>query len=347
MTQPTANLPLSGVNIVELHAIGPVPFAGMLARNLGANVTRVSPPSDPGLGVQTNRDRDLLNYGKNQVYFDLKNPAGQAELHKLLANADVMLEGFRPGVLERLGLAPETLYQKYPKLVIGRLSGWGTKGEYADRAGHDINYLALAGILNSIGTADRPVPPLNLVADFGGGAMHLLVGVLSKLVQRATTGRGGTVEASILSGSVGLTPIFFGLMAGGIWDQSRREANMLDGGRPYYRVYKTKDGKFMSVGAIEAKFYLILLQMLGLEGKVDPAKQNDPASWPATVEAFAAAFATKTRDEWAVICAKVDACVAPVLDFAEAAAYRHNLDNGLYVNESFPKPGAVIGFTSA
>ncbi|NJD09009.1 MAG: CoA transferase [Gemmatimonadetes bacterium] len=346
MTQSTANLPLSGLNVVELHAIGPVPFAGMLMRNLGATINRVSPPGDPALGVAVKKDGDLLNFGKNQLYVDLMSPAGMAELHKALEKADVLLEGFRPGVLERLGLAPATLHAKYPKLVIGRLSGWGTQGAWADRAGHDINYLALAGVLNAIGTAETPVPPLNLVADFGGGAMHLLVGVLAKVIQRSITGRGGVVEASILSGTVGLTPIFFGLMSQGLWGL-KREANMLDGGRPYYRVYKTKDGRFMSVGAIEAKFYLLLLKMLGLENEIDPAKQNDPASRPTTVKRFSEVFATKTRDEWAALAVNSDACAAPVLDFAEAAKEGHNLANGLYVSEPFPKPGAVLNFTQA
>lgn len=346
MSQSSDQLPLTGLNVIELHAIGPVPFAGMLMRNLGANITRVSPPSDPSLGVSMKREGDLLNLGKNQLLIDLKKPEGMAELHKALETADVMLEGFRPGVLERLGLAPATLNAKYPKLVIGRLSGWGKSGVYADRAGHDINYLALAGVLHAIGTAEQPVPPLNLVADFGGGAMHLLVGVLSKVIQRSITGRGGVVEASILSGTVGLTPIFYGLMSQGLWGM-KREANMLDGGRPYYRVYKTRDDKFMSVGAIEPKFYLLLLEMLGLKGEIDPAKQNDPASWPNTVKRFSEQFLTKTRDEWAAMAEKTDACAAPVLDFNEAAQHAHNLANGYYVTEPFRKPGAVLGFTQA
>lgn len=346
MSQTNADLPLTGLNVVELHAIGPVPFAGMLMRNLGATINRVSPPVEPPLGTGIKRDADLLNFGKNQLHFDLKKPEGMAELHKALEKADVLLEGFRPGVLERLGLAPATLHAKYPKLVIGRLSGWGTKGPWAERAGHDINYLALAGILNAIGTKDTPVPPLNLVGDFGGAAMHLLVGVLSKVVQRSITGRGGVVEASILSGSVGLTPIIYGLIYAGAWVPTR-ESNMLDGGRPYYRVYKTKDSKFMSVGAIEAKFYLLLLKMLGLEGKIDPARQNDPASWPETVKAFEQAFATRTRDEWAALAVKTDACAAPVLDWLEAAGNDHNLENGLYVKAPFPKPADVLKFTQA
>lgn len=344
MSDLNSNKPLSGVKVVELHAIGPVPFAGMLMRNLGADILRVSPPSDPGLGVASKNEYDLLNAGKTPLLVNLKDAAGMAELHKALETADVLLEGFRPGVLERLGLAPETLLAKYPRLVIGRLSGWGTKGELADRAGHDINYLAMAGVLNAIGPSEAPVPPLNLVADFGGGAMHLLVGVLSKLVNRSVTGKGGVVETSILAGTVGLTPIFYGLMKAGIWGLDR-EKNMLDGGRPYYRVYKCKDGRFFSVGAIEPKFYLLLLQMLGLEGKVDPAKQNDPSTFAETRRLFEEAFLTKTRDEWTVLANKVDACAAPVLDFVEAANAGHNRDNGYYVSEPFLKPGQVVNFS--
>ena len=338
--------PLSGLNVIELHAIGPVPFAGQLLRSLGATITRVSPPTDPGLGVPGKEKFDILNGGKRKALLDLKSAAGMKALGELLSSADVMLEGFRPGVLERLGLAPATLLAKYPKLVIGRLSGWGLKGPLADRAGHDINYLALAGILNAIGPAEKPVPPLNVVADFGGGAMHLLVGVLSKLVQRGITGRGGTVETSILAGSVGLTPMFFGMIANNAWKLGR-EVNMLDGGVPFYKVYKTADGKFVAVGAIEAKFYKELLELTGLTGQIDPAQQMARDSWPATVEKFTQAFATRTRDEWGELAARRDCCVAPVLDFIEAAGDRHNLDNGLYKNDPFPQTAKIFDFDRA
>ena len=295
LASPASDRPLAGLNVVELHAIGPVPFAGMLLRNLGATVTRVSPPVDPGLGVPGKARFDPLNDGKAVLLADMKTDAGMAQVHALLAGADLLLEGFRPGVLERLGLAPDALMQRYPRLVIGRLSGWGSRGELAARAGHDINYLALAGVLHAIGPGERPVPPLNVVADFGGGAMHLLVGVLSKLVQRSISGRGGVAETSILAGTVGLTPMFYGMLANGVWNL-KREANLLDGGAPFYRVYRTRDARFVAIGAIEAKFYAQLLDVLGLAGEIDPRRQFDETTWAATIARFDARIAEKTRD---------------------------------------------------
>ena len=339
----SAALPLSGIKIIELHAIGPVPYAGQLLRRMGAQIQRISPPADPGLGVSHREEFDLLNAGKERVFLDLKSPAGKDALFKLLGEADAMLEGFRPGVLERLGLAPAELLERFPKLVIGRLSGWGLKGAYAERAGHDINYLALTGLLNAIGPAEAPVPPLNVVGDFGGGAMHLLLGVMAKLIERGRTGRGGTVETSILAGSVGLTYMFYGMLEAGTW-RVGREVNLLDGATPYYRVYRTKDGRFLSAGAIEPKFYREMIDVLGLTGKVDPAKQNVKETWPETIRLFAEAVASRTRDEWAPDCMARDCCMAPVLDFKEAAAHSHNLANGLYVDKPYPQVGTTLDF---
>ena len=253
------DLPLAGLRVVELHAIGPVPFAGMVLRQLGAEVTRVSPPQDPGLGVAMPPQFDLLNRHKKAVALDLKQTADREAMARLLETADVLLEGFRPGVLERLGLAPQVLLQSHPRLVIGRLSGWGDRGPFAARAGHDINYLALTGVLAAIGRNDHPMPPLNLVADFGGGAMHLLVGVLARLVRRGlegsggsggSIGRGGVVTTSIAAGTVGLTPMFYGLLAAGQW-RLQRESNLLDGGAPFYRTYACAGDGFVAVGALE------------------------------------------------------------------------------------------------
>lgn len=343
MVEQDKALPLDGLRVVELHAIGPVPFAGMLLGSLGAKVYRVSPPADPALGVGTKAEYDLLNRGKERVAADMKSADGMRAVHELLATADVLLEGFRPGVLERLGLAPADLLERYPKLVVGRLSGWGDRGELAPRAGHDINYLALTGLLNAIGPADAPVPPLNVVGDFGGGAMTLLLGVLSKLVRRSVTGRGGVAQTSILAGSVTLAPMFYGLMAAGLWGV-KREANILDGGRPYYRVYRTRDDRFVAVGAIEAKFYAEMVRMMGLEGEIDLKRQNDPSSFDATVATLSKRFAEKTRDEWDALASTCDCCVAPVLDFLEAAQYRQNRAMGLYLDEPFPRPGPTIEF---
>ncbi len=335
--------PLAGLAVVELHAIGPVPFAGMVLRQLGARVTRVSPPDDPGLGVAMRPEYDLLNVDKETRLIDLKDPAGRERLLALLAEADVLLEGFRPGVLERLGLAPAELLARHPRLVIGRLSGWGTQGPLAARAGHDINYLAIAGVLHAIGTREEPIVPLNLVADFGGGAMHLLLGVLARLVQRSVNGAGGVVETSILAGTVGLTPMFYGLIAGGIWNL-RRENNLLDGALPFYRVYRCADERFVAVGALEPKFYAALLEVLGLSGEIDRQSQYDPASWAATTARIAARLAERSRDEWAQAAAASDCCLSPVLDFAEAARHPHNLANGLFRDEPFAQPGRTIGF---
>lgn len=338
--------PLAGLKVIELHAIGPVPFAGQLLRGLGAEVVRLSPPSDPGLGVGVGIDaqHDVSNAGKTPLAIDLKTADGLARARALIDAADVLLEGFRPGVIERLGLAPADLLASNPRLVVGRLSGWGATGPLADRAGHDINYLAMAGVLNAIGTSETPVPPLNLVGDYGGGAMHLAVGVLARLVRRGIDGRGGVVASSILAGGVGLTPIFYGLIAAGAWTLERA-ANLLDGGAPYYRVYRAADAKFVAVGAIEPKFYAQLLQLTGLEGRLDPRRQNDRASWPETARVFAERFATRTRDAWAAAAAPTDACLSPVLDFLEAAAHPHNLANGLYRSAPFPQPDRLIGFS--
>ncbi len=339
----TPDLPLAGLTVVEMHAIGPVPFAGHLLRSIGARVIRVSPPADPGLGVARPDEFDVLNHGKELRKLDLKSADGLAALHELLGSADVMLEGFRPGVLERLGLAPATLLERHPRLVIGRLSGWGLRGEWSDRAGHDINYLALCGVLNAIGTGETPVAPLNVVGDFGGGAMYLLVGVLAKLVQRSMHGRGGTVETSILAGSVGLTPMFYGMLASGMWNLQRAN-NLLDGSTPYYGVYRTKDDRFVAVGALENKFFRELLKMTGLEGEIEADRQTDKRTWPAMKAKLAARFAEHTRDEWAALAVRCDACVAPVLDFIEATANRHNVDNALYRAEPFPQTARILEF---
>jgi len=340
--QDNAGAPLAGLKVVELHAIGPVPFTGMMFGNLGAELVRVSPPADPSLGIGIDNKYDVFNNRKTPKSIDLKSAAGRAELLELLATADVMTEGFRPGVLERLGLAPAELARTHPKLVIGRLSGWGNEGPYAARAGHDINYLGLSGILNAIGK-DEPIVPLNVVADFGGGAMTLLVGVLAKLVQRSITGRGGVASTSILAGTIGLSPMFHGMIAAGRWNLERCN-NLLDGKLPFYRVYRAGDGRFVSVGALEAKFYAELLRMLGLEGEIDPARQFDESSFAATSARFAEVFASKSRDEWASLAEQCDACVGPVLDFAEAAAHPHNRANGWYVSDPFPHPRQVIDF---
>jgi alpha-methylacyl-CoA racemase len=336
--------PLDGLRIIELHAIGPVPFAGRLLHDLGATITRVSPPSDPGLGVAMDKNFDFLNIGKTMLKLDLKASQDHEQLLTLLAQADVLLEGFRPGVLERLNLSPESLTARFPKLVIGRLSGWGNEGELAARAGHDINYLAMSGLLNAIGKADSPHPPINVVADFGGGAMHLVVGVLALLARRGFTQKGGIAQTSILAGTVGLTPMFYGLLASGVWNL-QRENNLLDGKLPFYCVYPTQDHKFVAVGALEAKFYAELLTLTGLSETLEPRHQYKASTWQSTKEKFAAVFASKTRDEWAQLALHTDACVSPVLDFVEAAAHPHNQANHLHqMRDAHTDAGQIISF---
>jgi alpha-methylacyl-CoA racemase len=330
-TDLQTQLPLAGLKVIELHAIGPVPFAGMLLQNLGATVTRISPPADPGLGIAIKPEFDLLNLGKSVIALDLKTDNGRSELLKLLQDTDVLMEGFRPQVLERIGLAPQTLLDHCPRLVIGRLNGWGTQGPLAARAGHDINYLALSGALLAIGTKDQPVPPLNLVADFGGGAMHLVVGILAKLVQRSlqTNQGGGVVSTSILAGTHGLMPMFYGLIANQM-QSLHRENNLLDGGMPFYRVYACLDNAFVAVGALEPKFYAQLISLLDLAEQVDLKHQYKASTWPATQALMAKAIAQKTRDQWAALALPLDACLSPVLSFTEAQHHAHNQANGWF-----------------
>ncbi|MFT4730126.1 MAG: alpha-methylacyl-CoA racemase [Granulosicoccus sp.] len=312
---------------------------------MGASVTRVSPPTDRAIGIELSADADVLNRGKAAVAINLKEISGQAAIHSLLSDADVLIEGFRPGVLERLGLDPTTLQQQYPQLVIGRLSGFGRYGDYAPRAGHDINYLALSGVLAAIGTADELIIPLNLIADFGGGAMHLIAGVLAKLVQRSIQGAGGLVDTSILAGTIGLTSMTHGLMAGGKWNLHRQQ-NLLDGGVPFYCVYKTRDDKFVAVGALEKPFFEALLKVTALSTEFSSSQQYDSESWPAMTAAFSIAFAKRTRDEWAIEALASDCCLTPVLDFTESMNHPHNAANGWIVNDPFPHPGLVTHFTS-
>jgi alpha-methylacyl-CoA racemase len=341
-------LPLHGLTVIELHAIGPVPFAGMLLQNLGAKVLRVSPPNDPGLGLSIKPEYDVLNLNKTALIADLKTSQGLAQVLEEIKIADVLLEGFRPGVLERLNLSPAQLLTLNPRLVIGRLSGWGDAGELATRAGHDINYLAMSGALHAIGTKDHPIPPLNLVADFGGGAMHLLVGVLSKLVQRGMSKAqaGGVVTTSILAGTHGLMPMFYGLMAAGI-HQEQRASNLLDGSMPFYRVYKTADQRHIAVGALEPKFYKELLSVLGLEQTLQASDQYKPSAWSVGTSTMANTIALKTRDQWAALAQGRDCCLSPVLTFSEAGKHPHNLANQWFDQSGqapFKQPAQIIRF---
>ena len=343
MTPPDPG-PLAGLSVIELDAIGPVPFAGMRLAELGARVVRVLPPTDRAVGLALDAEADLLNWNKPVRRIDLKGDGGLEALHALLGDADVLLEGFRPGTLERLGLAPEDLLDRHPRLVVGRLSGFGDAGPLARRAGHDINYLALSGALAAVGPAERPVVPLNLVADFGGGAMSLVMAVLALLVRRGIDGRGGLATTSILAGALGLTPMFHGLVAAGRWQVATREANALDGGLPFYRVYGTRDGRFVAVGALERSFFVALLELLGLEHVIDPARQYDPDTWGSMTIMLRTAFATRERDEWAALAEGVDCCLSPVLDLVEALEHPQARDNGLVAPDPFAHPSFPVRF---
>ena len=320
---PSEASPLAGLRVVELHAIGPVPFVGLQLQQLGAAVDRICPPVDRAIGIAINSDADLLNRGKSEHTINLKDDAGIAQLHALLNDADVLIEGFRPGVMERLDLDPSDLLARYPRLVVARLSGFGRQGDYATRAGHDINYLAMSGALAAIGTTETPVVPLNLIADFGGGAMYLLSGILAKLVQRGINGCGGLVDTSILAGTLGLTTMMHGLMADGRWSLTRQK-NLLDGGLPFYRVYKTLDNKFMAVGALEQVFFKQLLILTDLEHSISVDQQYDQSTWNCMSRHFLQVFLKRTRKQWTDDALKLDCCVTPVLDFAEAAIHPHN-----------------------
>ena len=321
--------PLDGVRVIELEAIGPAPFCGMLLADMGADVLLVDRASDPGLGLERERWNDVMLRGRRSVTLDLKSQGGGEALLRLAERADAIIEGFRPGVIERLGIGPDVLLARNPRLVVGRMTGWGQHGPLAPRAGHDIDYIARSGLLHAIGPADRPLPPANVVGDFGGGGMLLAFGIACALFEARTSGRGQVVDAAMIDGASLLATMFHGLVAAGRWSE-RRSDNVLDGGAPWYATYETRDGKFVAVGALEPKFYAELLKGLGLEREPLPG-QHDRAGWPTLRGRFAGVFAQRTRNEWARIFDASDACVAPVLTFSEARADPHALARDAFV----------------
>lgn len=319
--------PLSSLTVVELAGIGPAPFAGMLLADLGANVVRVDRPGTHAWGLPP--AGDLMGRGRRSVAVDLKTDAGAALVRDLTATADVALEGFRPGVAERLGVGPDECRAANPRLVYGRMTGWGQEGPWAGDVGHDLLYLAIAGPLGAMGHADRPpTPPLNLVADFGGGGMLLLAGILAALVERGVSGQGQVVDAAMVDGVAAQTALFHGLAAVGAW-RDEREANLLDGGAPFYRCYACADDRFVAVAALEPEFYAALLHGLGLDPAAWP--QHDQARWPEQHAELAEIFARRTRDEWADHFSGSDACVVPVLSLTEAPTHPHLAARGTYV----------------
>jgi alpha-methylacyl-CoA racemase len=322
---------LSGLRIVEMAGIGPAPFAGMMLADHGAEVLRIDRLAPSGLGIAAAEpELDPLGRGKRSVALDLQKPAGAAAALDLIARADAVIEGFRPGVMERLGLGPDACLRRNPKLVYGRMTGYGQDGPLRDRAGHDINYIALTGVLDAIGPAcGKPVPPLNLVGDFGGGGMMLAFGVVAALLHVQRGGRGQVVDAAMTEGASLLGAMFHGLGAMGLWDQGRG-GNLLDGGAPFYDTYETADGKFIAIGAIEPKFYAELLRGLGLDAAALPA-QMDRSRWPELRGAIADAVKRRSQAAWTVVFAGTDACVQPVLSFADAAGHPHNKARGSFV----------------
>ena len=323
--------PLTGIRVLEFEAIGPAPFAGMLLADMGADVLVVDRPASSDLGLTRERWYDVMMRGKRSVTLDLKKAPSREIIIELLQRADVLLEGFRPGVMERLGLGPEVALAKNPRLVYGRMTGWGQEGPLAQRAGHDINYIALAGVLNAFGRAgEPPVPPLNLVGDFGGGGMLLGFGVACALLEASRSGRGQVVDAAMVDGASLLAAMFSGFLAAKAWSEERG-VNILDTGAPWYDVYRTSDGKYVSIGAIEAKFYDELLSKLGLDKSALPG-QHDRAGWPQLRAVFRQTFLGKTRAQWCEVFEGSDACFAPVLSFSESRTHPHNAQRASFVD---------------
>lgn len=334
--------PLQGVRIVEFDAIGPVPLCATILADMGADIIRISRTG--GQSAYEDVGEAILHRGRTGIPLNLKEPQDRDAALALISRADILIEGFRPGVMERLGLGPEICLQRAPALVYGRMTGWGQHGTLAARAGHDINYIAITGALSTFGERGRaPVAPLNLIGDYAGGAMFLAVGVLAALTEARRSGAGQIVDVAILDGVPVLLSLFNALRQGGNWS-GERESNLLDGGRPYYRCYQCADGKYVAVGALEPQFFRELL--LGLS--LDPAalNQNDPSGWPAMQTIFGGRFMERARDEWAAIFAGKDACVSPVLTLAEAPFHPHNISRNTYIDcEGMEQPAPAPRFS--
>jgi alpha-methylacyl-CoA racemase len=337
--------PLAGVTVIEIAGIGPGPFCGMMLADMGAEVIRVDRADNVRGGDPDLPPADLLNRGRRSIGVDLKSPEGIEVVLELVEKADALIEGFRAGVAERLGIGPDECLARNPRLVYGRMTGWGQNGPYARAAGHDINYIALAGALEPIGRrGEAPVPPLNLVGDFGGGGMLLAFGVVCGVVEAQRSGQGQVIDAAMVDGAAALMTMTHAFRAMGIWDDERG-TNMLDTGAHFYDVYETADGKYVSIGSIEPQFYAELLRLTGLEGE-DLPWQHDRAQWPALKERVAAVFRTKTRDEWCELMEGTDVCFAPVLSIPEAIEHPHNVHRGTFVEVAgIPQPGPAPRFS--
>ena len=322
-TQPATG-PLKGVRVIEFAGIGPGPFACMMLADMGAEVITLD-----RVGARKNL-KSVAGRGRKVVELDLKDKASIAKVLDLLANADALIEGFRPGVMERLGLGPDVVLARNPRLVYGRMTGWGQSGPLALAAGHDINYISVTGALAAIGGKDKPVPPLNLVGDFGGGALYVVVGVLAALLEAGKSGKGQVVDAAMCDGAASLMSMFFDMTVAGRWKEER-ESNMLDGGAHFYGVYECKDGKFVSIGSIEPQFYALLRKLANLTD-ADYDAQMEAKGWPSLKEKLNKVFKSKTRDEWCAIMEGSDVCFAPILTMSEATKHPHMTAREVFVN---------------
>ncbi len=316
--------PLAGLKVVEFAGIGPGPFCGMLLSDLGADVVRID-----RMGARGGAKTDVTARGRRSVALDLKDPAAVETALALMDKADAVFEGFRPGVMERLGLGPDVALKRNPKLVYGRMTGWGQFGPYAQAAGHDINYISIVGALHAIGTAEKPVPPLNLVGDFGGGALYLAFGLMAGVIHARATGQGQVIDCAMTDGAASLMSMFYGMSASGVW-ADQRNSNLLDGAAQFYDTYECSCGRWISLGSIEPQFYALLLEKAGLD---DPAfkAQMDRTAWPDLKSKLAAVIKTKSRDDWCAIMDATDVCFAPVLSLAEAPSHPHNVARKTFV----------------
>lgn len=336
--------PLTGIRVVELAGIGPGPFCAMLLADLGAEVIRVDRSSQVDIGIDNGRKYSVLNRSRKSISVDLKNPDGIKTVLKLVENADALIEGFRPGVTERLGLGPDECMKRNPALVYGRMTGWGQEGPIAHAAGHDINYIALTGALHAIGGADKPSPPLNIVGDFGGGGVFLAFGLCAALLESKNSGLGQVVDSAMTEGAATLMSSIYGMYASGRWS-NKREDNFLDGGSYYYGVYETADNKFISIGSIEAKFHDVLLEITGMTDATT-VDRNDQSTWEEKKQRMAQLVRLKTREEWDELMLGSDVCYAPVLDFEEAPKHPHNVARQSFVEvEGVMQPAPAPKFS--
>ncbi|MFL6656889.1 MAG: CaiB/BaiF CoA transferase family protein [Massilia sp.] len=340
--------PLTGMRVIEMVGLGPCPFAAMMLADMGAEVIRIDRkpvPGQPNPFPMLGTKFDVMARGRRSLALDLKHPAARDTVLRLVEKSDIFIEGFRPGVMERLGLGPDACQARNAALVYGRITGWGQQGPLAQAAGHDINYIALTGMLHAMGRADTPpVPPLNLVGDFGGGAMMLAFGVVCAVLEARQSGKGQVVDAAMTDGAALLGAMMYGFRAYGSW-RDQRGANMLDGGAHFYATYACADGKFISIGAIEPQFYALLLKLTDTQDAAFD-RQMDQAQWPALTERFAAVFRTRTRDAWCQLLEGTDVCFAPVLDMGEAPQHPHNIARGTFVEvDGVIQPGPAPRFS--